>query len=408
MESMHFGANHPMKPWRLTLTNKIVLSYGMYKAMDVYRPRKATSEELSAFHKEDYVDFLQSVTPKSNPLHSEEPTCLYGTGDDCPIFDGLFEYCSLYTGASLDAARKLTNNQSDIAINWSGGLHHAKKTEASGFCYINDIVLAILQLLFHHPRVLYIDIDVHHGDGVEQAFWSTDRVMTVSFHKYSPSDFFPGTGALADTGPLNNSSPGAHHALNVPLNDGIDDASYQQLFRDIIGPCFDVYRPTAIVIQCGADSLGGDRLGCFNLNVEAHGSCVDFVKRFGVPLLVLGGGGYTPRNVAKAWAYETAICIGADKSLHPALPGHMPLLEHFKGEKTLFPKLAGTKYDNKNSQLYLESVVMGVHEQLRYIKGAPSVQMRYIPPDIVTLRESLEKEVWEEKLRGIKSKRGTK
>jgi histone deacetylase HOS2 len=108
----------------------------------------------------------------------------YNIGDDCPIFDGMNEYCRMYSGASIDAARKLNNNQSQIAINWSGGLHHAKKGEASGFCYINDIVLAILQLARHNPRILYIDIDVHHGDGVEQAFWSSDRVMTLSFHKY--------------------------------------------------------------------------------------------------------------------------------------------------------------------------------------------------------------------------------
>ena len=407
MEDMHFGHRHPMKPWRLTLTNKIVLSYGMHKAMDIYKPRKATPEEIGDFHKEDYVEFLRSINPKNAALMADTNTCWYGTGDDCPIFDGLWDYCSLYSGSSLDAARKLTNQQSDIAINWSGGLHHAKKTEASGFCYINDIVLAILQLLLHHPRILYIDIDVHHGDGVEQAFWSTDRVMTVSFHKYSPSDFFPGTGALVDTGPMNNSSPGAHHALNVPLNDGIDDDQYRQLFKDIIGPCFSIYRPTAIVIQCGADSLGGDRLGCFNLNVEAHGSCVDFVKRLGVPLLVLGGGGYTPRNVAKAWAYETSICIEADKDIHSALPAHMPLLEHFKGEKTLFPKLDSAKYENKNSRVYLESVVMGIHEQLRYLKGAPSVQLRYIPPDLAGLREDLERESWEERTGEIRAKRRT-
>ena len=397
MEDMHFGQKHPMKPWRLTLTNKIVLAYGMHKAMDVYKSRSATAEEITNFHREDYINFLQSVNPKMELTIPEGQTSIYGTGDDCPIFDGLWEYCSLYSGASLDAARKLTNSQSDIAINWSGGLHHAKKTEASGFCYINDIVIAILQLLLHHPRVLYIDIDVHHGDGVEQAFWSTDRVMTVSFHKYSPSDFFPGTGALSDTGPENNSSPGAHHALNVPLNDGIDDVQYTQLFKDVIGPCCDIYRPTAIVIQCGADSLGGDRLGCFNLNVEAHGDCVEYVKSKRVPLLVLGGGGYTPRNVAKAWAYETAICIGADKGLHPNLPPHMPLIEHFKGEKTLFPKLDGTKYENRNSKAYLESVVMAVHEQLRYLKGAPSVQLSYIPPDLAGLRDALEREAWEEK-----------
>ena len=396
MEKMHFGPKHPMKPWRLTLTNKIVMAYGMHEAMDLYIPRAATSQELKEFHREDYIDFLQRVTPSDTTYDPSTETYAYNTGDDCPIFDGLYEYCSSYAGASLDAAHKLTNHQSDIAINWSGGLHHAKKIEASGFCYINDIVLAVLQLLLYHPRVLYIDIDVHHGDGVEQAFWSTDRVMTLSFHKYDRSEFFPGTGALDDTGPINNSSPGAHHSLNVPLHDGIQDAQYIKLFEDIVRPCVRTYQPTAIVLQCGADSLGGDRLGCFNVGIKAHGACVAFVKKFNLPLLVLGGGGYTPRNVAKAWAYETSLCIGAE--VHPSLPAHTPFLEHFGNEDTLFPDLSyGGRYENKNSRVYLESVVMGIQEQLRYLQGAPSVQMQYVPPDLGPFRDDLEKEVLTER-----------
>ncbi|KAL2041998.1 hypothetical protein N7G274_005186 [Stereocaulon virgatum] len=397
MEKMHFGPKHPMKPWRLTLTNKIVLAYGMHEAMDLYIPRAATSQELKDFHREDYIEFLQRVLPTDNTWDQESGQYLFNTGDDCPIFDGLYTYCSLYAGASLDAARKLTNLQSDIAINWSGGLHHAKKTEASGFCYINDIVLAILQLLLYHPRVLYIDIDVHHGDGVEQAFWSTDRVMTLSFHKYNRAEFFPGTGALDDTGPLRNDSPGAHHSLNVPLHDGIEDDQYIKLFQDIVRPCVRTYQPTVIVLQCGADSLGGDRLGCFNVNIKAHGACVAFIKKFGLPMLVLGGGGYTARNVAKAWAYETSLCIGAE--VHPNLPAHTPYLEHFGNEKTLFPKLDSlNRYENKNSRVYLESVVMGIMEQLRYLQGSPSVQLQHIPPDLLGLRDELEREMFDERI----------
>lgn len=404
MEKMHFGKRHPMKPWRLTLTNKIVLAYGMHEAMDVYMPRAATIQELKEFHRGDYVDFLESISPSESTYDPNTETYAFNTGEDCPIFDGVFNYCSLYAGASLDAARKLTNHQSDIAINWSGGLHHAKKAEASGFCYVNDIVLAILQLLLHHPRVLYIDIDVHHGDGVEQAFWSTDRVMTLSFHKYDQENFFPGTGAIDDTGPLNNSSPGAHHSLNVPLHDGIEDNEYMRLFQSVVRPCIEHYHPTAIVLQCGADSLGGDRLGCFNVNIKAHGSCVAFVKRFGLPTLVLGGGGYTPRNVARAWAYETSLCIGAE--VHSDLPAHTPFLEHLGKDKSLFPRLDSLhRYENKNSRAYLESVVMGIIEQLRYLRGAPSVQMQQIPPDLGGTREMLEREIFDERLAEAKEEK---
>ena len=118
----------------------------------------------------------------------------FNVGEDCPVFDGLYEFCQLSSGGSVASAVKLNKQSADIAINWAGGLHHAKKSEASGFCYVNDIVLAILELLKYHQRVLYIDIDIHHGDGVEEAFYTTDRVMTVSFHKYG--EYFPGTGDL--------------------------------------------------------------------------------------------------------------------------------------------------------------------------------------------------------------------
>lgn len=396
VEKQHFGQTHPMKPWRLTLTNKIVLSYGMHHAMDMYMSRSASRQELEEFHTEDYVQFLQEVNPFEYTHDYLTSTNPHGFGDDCPAFDGLYRYCALYTGASLDAARCLTSNQSQIAVNWSGGLHHAKKSAASGFCYVNDIVIAILQLLLHHPRVLYIDIDVHHGDGVEQAFWSTDRVMTVSFHKYDKDGFFPGTGPLDSTGPTDLSCPGAHHALNVPLHDGVEDAQYIQLFKDIIGPCVETYRPTAIVLQCGADSLGGDRLGCFNLNIKAHGACVEFTKKFGLPLLILGGGGYTPRNVSRLWAYETSIAIGAEVSRN--LPAHTPFLNHFAPDRSLFPPLSEfRRFDNRNPRPYLESLVEGCRESLRYLNGAPSVQMSTIPPDLGRIRDEVEQQLRDEK-----------
>lgn len=146
--------------------------------------------------------------------------------------------------------------------------------------------------------MLYVDIDVHHGDGVEEAFYTTDRVMTVSFHKFG--DFFPGTGHVKDIG----SGSGKYYALNVPLNDGMDDDSFRGLFRPIIQKVMEVYQPDAVVLQCGADSLAGDRLGCFNLSVKGHADCLRFIRSFNVPLMVLGGGGYTIRNVARCWCYE--------------------------------------------------------------------------------------------------------
>lgn len=155
----------------------------------------------------------------------------------------------------------------------------------------------------HWQRVLYVDIDIHHGDGVEEAFYVTDRVMTVSFHKFG--DFFPGTGHIKDVGVAS----GKYYALNVPLNDGLNDDNFQSLFRPIMQKVMEVYQPDAVVLQCGADSLSGDRLGCFNLSVKGHADCLRFLRSFNVPLMVLGGGGYTIRNVARCWCYEVSLYL---------------------------------------------------------------------------------------------------
>ena len=225
--NFYYAWGHPMKPNRMRMAHELVLSYDMFKRMEVFRPSLATDEEMCHFHTDDYVHFLQRVTPDNVTLYGRELQ-RYNIDMDCPVFDGLYKFCQLYTGGSINGAYRLNHGMADIAINWSGGLHHAKKSEASGFCYINDIVLAILELLKFHARVLYIDIDIHHGDGVEEAFYTTDRVMTVSFHKYG--EYFPGTGHENDIGVLK----GKNYAINFPLNDGIDDEAYESIFKPVL------------------------------------------------------------------------------------------------------------------------------------------------------------------------------
>jgi len=213
----YYGQGHPMKPHRIRMTHNLLLNYGLYRKMEIYRPHKATQEEITKFHSDDYIRFLRSIRPDNMSEYNKQMQ-RFNVGEDCPVFDGLYEFCQLSSGGSVASAVKLNKQSADIAINWAGGLHHAKKSEASGFCYVNDIVLAILELLKYHQRVLYIDIDIHHGDGVEEAFYTTDRVMTVSFHKYG--EYFPGTGDLRDIG----AGKGKYYAVNFPLRDGIDDA----------------------------------------------------------------------------------------------------------------------------------------------------------------------------------------
>ncbi|KAF7197258.1 Histone deacetylase RPD3 [Pseudocercospora fuligena] len=363
-----YNAGHPMKPHRIRMAHSLIMNYGLYKKLEIYRAKPATKYEMTQFHTDEYVDFLQRVTPDNMDGFMKEQG-RYNVGDDCPVFDGLFEFCGISAGGSMEGAARLNRGKCDVAVNWAGGLHHAKKSEASGFCYINDIVLGILELLRFHPRVLYIDIDVHHGDGVEEAFYSTDRVMTVSFHKYG--EYFPGTGELRDIGV----AAGKNYAVNFPLRDGIDDKSYKGIFEPVIGWVMEYYKPTAVVLQCGGDSLSGDRLGCFNLSMRGHSNCVNYVKSFNLPTLILGGGGYTMRNVARTWAYETGQLVGVE--MGPDLP-FTDYYEYYSPDFELDVK--PSNMDNANSPEYLEKIKAQVLENLkRTTQHAPSVQMHDVP-----------------------------
>ena len=308
----------------------------------------------------------------------------FNVGEDCPVFDGMFEFCQTYTSGSIGGAVRLNEDMSDIVINWSGGLHHAKKSEASGFCYVNDCVLAILELLKKHQRVLYIDIDIHHGDGVEEAFYTTNRVMTCSFHKFG--EYFPGTGDVKDKG----HGVGENYAINVPLRDGMDDASYRTIFRPIIEKIMEKYQPGAIVLQCGADSLSGDRLGCFKLSIQGHADCVSYVKSFNVPTLVLGGGGYTLRNVPRCWLLETSVIL--DTPVSDAIPFN-DYLEYYGPEYKLH--LPVSNMENLNTPKYLDKVKIQVLQILDKVIAVPGTQIytgqvgtTQIPPSMSGLTTS--------------------
>lgn len=365
----YYGQGHPMKPHRIRMTHSLLMHYGLDQKMEVLKPFPARVSDLCRFHADDYISFLRAITPETQ---HEQMRALkrFNVGEDCPVFDGLYAFCQTYAGGSVGGAVRLNHGHSDIVVNWAGGLHHAKKCEASGFCYVNDIVLAILELLKYHTRVLYIDIDIHHGDGVEEAFYTTDRVMTVSFHKFG--DYFPGTGDLLDIGYGN----GKYYSLNVPLSDGIDDESYQSLFKPIMSKVMEVFQPGAVVLQCGADSLSGDRLGCFNLSIKGHAECVRFMRSFNVPLLLVGGGGYTVCNVARCWCYETAVAVGVE--LDDKMP-YNEYYEYFGPDFTLH--VTPSNMENQNSKNYLNMIRERLLDNLSKLQHVPSVPFQERPPD---------------------------
>ncbi|KAJ5201016.1 hypothetical protein N7449_005819 [Penicillium cf. viridicatum] len=347
-----YVSGHPIKPHRIRMIHSLVINYGLYKKIEIYI-RVLPS-------------FISLALPFANARHISivsRRNRADTTRDDYPVFDGLFEFCGISARGSMEGAARLNRNKCDVAINWAGGLHHAKKSEASGFCYVNDIVLGIIELLRYKQRVLYVDIDVHHGDGVEEAFYTTDRVMTISFHKYG--EYFPGTGELRDIG----AGQGKHYTVNLPLRDGMNDVSYKSIFEPIIKSVMERYRPEA----CGGDSLSGDRLGCFNLSI-GHANCVNFIKSFDLPTLILGGGGYTMRNVARTWAYETGILAG--EVIGSDLP-HNDYYEYFAPDYEL--DVRPSNMDNANTKKYLDKIRNKVVENLKRTTFAPSIQMTDIP-----------------------------
>ena len=221
--------------------------------------------------------------------------------------------------------------------------------------------------------MLYIDLDIHHGDGVEEAFYTTDRVMTLSLHLYRPEYFFPGTGALSEVG----EGSGRGHSVNVPLLEGCTDEEYLNIFKPILSKIMEVYTPGAVVLQCGADALVGDRIGAFSLTLEGHAEAVRFVKSFNLPTLVLGGGGYTKTTVARAWTLDTATVLGVE--LEDSLP-----LGDYHAYFSPEPRLRynhTAKYMDQNKKEDLERIRNTILDNLRQLRSAPGAGMALRPPE---------------------------
>lgn len=334
----YFGDKHPMKPHRVTFTHSLVHSYELDKHFDVFSPKMMPIE---AFHG---PNFLRNYI--SNNV-------------DCPNFYGIEEYAERLINGSLTGAKLLIGKEYDMVINWGGGMHHAGKHLPSGFCYGNDIVVSILEMLKYYERVMYVDIDIHHGDAVEEAFYCSNRVFTLSFHKYG-DDFFPKTGSLCNVG----EGEGLGYACNVPLKTGITDEHYEYIFKNVLDRCITKINPDIIVLQCGADSLQDDLIGCFNVSIAQHGRCVDLVRSYNKPMLVLGGGGYTPKNVSRCWAYDTSVLLG--QKIPNEIPQNDLYYDHYGPEYVLHPKYE-TRHRNVNTKEFLDSIIGFVNTRMDQI-----------------------------------------
>ncbi|MGD2029782.1 MAG: acetoin utilization protein AcuC [Desulfobacterales bacterium] len=308
-----YGPGHPLKVERLRLTMDLIEEYGMFDTSSSpwVEAREAGEKDVILIHSPEYLNTLQTANSGTFPPQAWK----YGLGSgDNPLFSGLYDWSLLVTGATLQCIHQILNENREIAFNIAGGLHHAMQHRASGFCYLNDPAIGIAKMVQDGLRVVYLDVDVHHGDGVEAAFYNTDRVLTVSLHQHGHT-LFPGTGFPEDMG----QGPGRGYAVNVPLAPGTDDDLYIWVFMELVPPLVHAFDPDILVTQLGVDTLATDPLGGLNLTTTGFSKIVREIKSWGLRWVALGGGGYNIMNVARAWTQSWAIMKGVE------IPDRLPL-----------------------------------------------------------------------------------
>ncbi|MGQ9462030.1 MAG: acetoin utilization protein AcuC [Candidatus Fervidibacter sp.] len=334
-----YGPTHPLKMWRLKLVQELQNFYGLLELVDLTEPRPATQDEVLAFHDPDYIEALAKA---DNGVWAPG-LARYGLGTpDCPLIEGVYTTSMLVAGASVLAAEIVAQGKADTAFNMAGGLHHAMPSYASGFCYINDPVVAIHKLLQRFERVAYIDIDAHHGDGVQVAFYRDPRVLTISLHE-NGRYLFPGTGFEGEMG----EGEGFGFSLNVPFLPYSGDDVYLQALDEIVLPALETFKPQAIVTQLGTDALHDDPITHWNLTTHNYLKAIQAFKEMNLPWVALGGGGYNVANVCRAWTLALATMVGVElpenipERWHPLAQRYGVFLDRLRDEKpTASPQVA--------------------------------------------------------------------
>jgi acetoin utilization protein AcuC len=314
------GPGHPLRPERVLLTWELIDAYGLSEAASVrvLACDPADDPTLELVHAPAFIDATRRAGHREDGPWGRFG---YGPGDN-PIFDAMHEAAALVVGATIAAAEAVWTGGADHAFNAAGGLHHAMPGRASGFCVYNDPAVGIAWLLTHGAeRIAYVDVDVHHGDGVQAIFYDDPRVLTVSIHEYAPElGFFPGTG-----GPTEREGPAAEGtAVNVPLSPGTSDDAWLTAFHDVVPPTVRGFRPDVLVTQLGCDSHHTDPLAHLRLTTNAYRETAKELhglahQAAGGRWVATGGGGYQwAQVVPRAWTIYFAEMAGI--TLPDAIP----------------------------------------------------------------------------------------
>ncbi len=300
-------ADHPMRPIRLRHTYELLEAYGAFDGANslLVTPSLADESSVGAFHTRDYMAAVRAL---SLGLTGAQPQRFgFAQGGDNPTYPGMYEAAMLSTGATLTAARMVADGEVSAAFNISGGLHHAAARQASGFCVFNDPVVAIKYLLGRGLRVAYVDIDAHHGDGVQNAFYDEPRVLTISVHE-SGQYLFPGSGFAGETG----AGAGVGYAVNLPLYPYTDDEIYLDAFESIVPPLVQAFDPDVLLTQLGIDSYHTDPLTHLQVTSRGFIAAVERLGGLGYPWLATGGGGYDLGAVARCWTLAYGVMCGVE------------------------------------------------------------------------------------------------
>jgi len=313
-----YGRNHPLAIPRVALALDLIEAYGAITPAERLEARVAADFELEWFHDREYVAAVRRAEVLGRVKQTYRERYQLGTLEN-PYFDQLFTTPATATGGSIQAAEQVVAGR--IAFNPAGGMHHARPGRAQGFCYFNDPVLGVMRLRRAGWRVLYVDIDAHHCDGVEAAFRNDGETLTLSFHMDTDYAYPNRGGRLTDWG----TAESGYTTVNVPLPRGLTDGEYLHVFEGVWPRVLDRFRPDAIVLQAGTDMLAGDPLGKWRCTTQTFltvaGRVVESAPRHadGTPrLLVTGGGGYHPLLVARAWTGLWALLSG--RTLSTAIP----------------------------------------------------------------------------------------
>ena len=330
LTSYDFGPGHPLAPVRVELTIALARAFGIFDepSVTVTVPRPATDDELQLVHDRSYIDAVRRAGETGRPDVAHG----LGTPDD-PVFPGMHEASALVAGATLAAAQAVWTGRAGHGANVAGGLHHAMRSAASGFCVYNDPAIAISWLLGQGAaRVAYVDCDVHHGDGVQAAFYADPRVLTISLHEH-PATLFPGTGLPAETG----TGDARGTAVNVALPAGTGDAGWLRALDAVVPPLVRAFRPDVLVSQHGCDSHRLDPLAHLELSLDAQRRAQVVLHELahetaGGRWLLTGGGGYElVRVVPRCWTHLLAQAAG--RPVDPQAPTP-PAWQQFVRDRT--------------------------------------------------------------------------